>query len=453
MAPDSGRNTAAYTAALKLGNYVAGAGLDEQRVVDALTEACTCNRLVADDGARSVAASIRSGLRNGKSRPRAVPPAPGVTAVERTAPGALRQLPGQEASEEQSDDDTSRSWRPVDLAPYVNGTVERPKPSLGLFRSDGLRVIYPGKEHSGIGEMESGKSWFANGCVAAELLAGNRVVYIHFEETDPTDTVERLLALGVPGQAILDHFAFVGPEDPVTPAALAAVLTPAPTLVVLDGVNEAMSLHRLAIREEDGAAQFRRLLIKPCTATGAATLALDHVVKDREKRGRDALGSVHKGNGNNGVILMFETAEPFGRGLRGRSHVHVVKDRPGHLRRHGRPGRIPGKTYLGELVVDDTRTRRSYLDLQFYAPNEPDPEPGVEQQSQEDGDDAAVLAVVQRLATDGKEANTRNVRAAATGMGKDRVGDALARLVLAERLDEHLGPRNAHVFAVAQDQD
>lgn len=71
-----GRNDALNVAAVKCGNYVAGAGLDERRVVEALTAASSTNRLIADDGEASVAATIRSGLRCGKLRPRAVPDAP-----------------------------------------------------------------------------------------------------------------------------------------------------------------------------------------------------------------------------------------------------------------------------------------------------------------------------------------------------------------------------------------
>ena len=146
-----------------------------------------------------------------------------------------------------------------------------------------------------IGEMESGKSWLAIACVVAELTLGQRVIYVHFEEADPTDTVQRLQALGVPDDTILAQLVFVGPNEPVDQFALAVLLDPAPSLVVLDGVNEAMSLHRLNPREEDAVAVFRHRLVKPCTAVGAAVLACDHVVKDRDKRGRDAMGSIHKG--------------------------------------------------------------------------------------------------------------------------------------------------------------
>lgn len=271
------------------------------------------------------------------------------------------------------------SWRPVDLGPFLRGEVSRAVPSIGLTRRDGLRLIYPGKEHAVIGEMESGKSWLITACVAAELDAGRHVVYIHYEEADPSDTVERLRALGAPADQVLALLRFVGPEQPVSPQQLTRLLDPAPSLVVHDGVNEAMSLHGWAIREEDGAAAFRRHLVKPCTSAGSAVLSADHVVKDRESRGRYALGSVHKGNALNGALLVLENAEPFGRGQRGRSHIYVTKDRPGHLRRHGRATKTPGKTYVGELVIDDTRQRVDYLDLAFLAP---DPEHRGESEAQ-----------------------------------------------------------------------
>lgn len=265
-----------------------------------------------------------------------------------------------------------RSWQPMNLRAVLDGTVPKVEPTIGLIRADGLALLYPGKEHSILGEMESGKSWFSTASCAAELLKGEYVVYIHFEECDPTDTVERLRVLGVPDAVILERFRFVGPLEPVRPQFLAALLDPAPSLVILDGVNEAMALHGQAIREEDGAAAFRRVLVKPCTAVGAAVLTCDHVVKDRETRGRYGLGSVHKGNAINGSLIMLESAEPFGRGQRGRSNVFITKDRPGQLRQHGKPTKLAGKTFMGSLVVDDTRTTYSYLDLTFWAPSPDD---------------------------------------------------------------------------------
>jgi hypothetical protein len=439
-----GRNDAAYFAALKLGNYVAGAGLAEHTVIEALTEACTRNGLDDDDGARSVAATIRSGLRNGRRNPRAVPPAPddGPTDVGPAPPPGDAGGPGPSSE--------SSTWRPIDLGPYLDGSVRREPPSVGASRSDGLRLLYPGKEHAVIGETESGKSWFALACCAAEIEAGGRAAYVHFEEADPLDTIERLRLLGVAPDKIRTRLAFVGPDTPVTPAELGRLLVPVPSLVVFDGVNEGLALHKLSAREEDGIAEFRHRVVKPCTASGAATLACDHVVKDRERRGRDALGSVHKINGLTGAQFLLDVAEPFGRGLRGRAHLFVVKDRPGHLRRHGRPDRrVTGKTYLAELTVDDTRTLFSYLDLTLWAPAEQ-----VEQLPEvETGDDEVVLSAVRTVIEQGHVPTTKKVRAASP-LRESKTDAALERLVLGRLLVESAGrnwpgvPSNARVWSL-----
>lgn len=354
------------------------------------------------------------------------------------------------------------SWAPIDLGPYLRGEVVRPEPSVGLARTDGLRLLYPGKEHMVIGEMESGKSWYALGCAMVELLAGRHVLYVHFEEADPGDTIDRLRALGVGSADILALFRFVGPERPVSPAALAALLDTAPSLVVLDGVNEAMSLHAQGIMDPDGSAAYRRRLVKPCTRAGAAVLSCDHVSKDPERRGRGPIGSVHKGNGLSGSLIVLDNADPFGRGARGRSHVFVTKDRPGHLRRHGRPGKERGKTYLGELVVDDTQAVSPDLLLRFYAPRQNEGDADGDGEALPPGHVSAeeilqeVLATVEKIAADGHEPTVRKIRAAAS-FRSATVDTALERLVMAGALTESVGARNARVFTVSvtvsQDQE
>ena len=67
-----GRNQRVYNAALKIGNFIAGAGLNEARATAMLLDACNHKGLITEDGEKSVMASIRSGIRNGKTRPRAV---------------------------------------------------------------------------------------------------------------------------------------------------------------------------------------------------------------------------------------------------------------------------------------------------------------------------------------------------------------------------------------------
>lgn len=350
------------------------------------------------------------------------------------------------------------SWQPIDLGPYLRGEIVRPEPTLGMARVDGQRMLYPGKEHAVIGEMESGKSWFALACVVAELMDRHHVIYIHFEESDPSDTIDRLLALGVPGATILDLFQFVGPERRANADVITDLLRARPTLVVLDGVNEGMSLHGMAIREEDGAAAFRRLVVKPCIRAGAATLSCDHVVKDKESRGRYALGSIHKGNALSGAQFSLENAEPFGRRMRGRSHVYVTKDRPGHLRRHGRPDeRTPGKTFVGELVVDDTHTFNPWLELNLYAPADKPKEPVDGDGGSELADDVfrAIAALPDQIVS--SERHLFAVLRKANIKARDKnVRDAVDDLIAAKRVELAYGPRNAKgyraVLTAAHDQ-
>ena len=107
------------------------------------------------------------------------------------------------------------SWTGIDLGPYLRGEIPRIIPTIGGWREDGTQMLYPGCEHSCLGEMESGKSWFALAHVAAELLAQRHVIYVHFEESSPADTISRLLDLGVNPAAIAKHLTFIAPDRPV----------------------------------------------------------------------------------------------------------------------------------------------------------------------------------------------------------------------------------------------
>lgn len=348
------------------------------------------------------------------------------------------------------DEDEADTWEPVDLGPYLRGEVVRPAPAVGLIRTDGVRLLYPGKEHAVIGEMEAGKGWFALLSAVTEMLAGNHVVYVHFEEADPGDTVERLVALGADDELILALFHFVGPAKPIKPKQRKRLAGIGATLVVLDGVNEGMNLHKLGIRDEDGAAEFRRIMVKPFTRRGAAVLSCDHVIKDRETRDRYALGSIHKGNALDGALIVLENADPFGRGLRGRSHVYATKDRPGHLRRSGVPTKLPGKTFMGELVVDDTRTLHDALSVTFFAPTRPDEGALINARADaEDTVDELVVAAVRSLNRRDLPATFRNVRAE-TGVAQIKVRDAADRLIVSGRVVEIEGYRRSKVLMLVE---
>jgi hypothetical protein len=344
------------------------------------------------------------------------------------------------------------SWTPIDLRPYLDGTYERPKPATGMRRTDGVQLLYEGKEHAILGETESGKSWFCLASAAEEMSEGFDVLYIHFEEADPADSVERLLALGVAPATIRDLFHFVGPNTPITEGTRAPLLAYVPSLVVLDGVNEAMALHGHGIYEADGVAHFRRALVKPFTANQvSAVLVADHVTKDTEKRGKDAFGSVHKGNALDGSRIYLENVHPFGRGKKGMSRVYVTKDRPGFLRANGMSTKTSGKTYMGDLVVNDDPNEVFRLQCHFFPPQELK-----EAEKQTKGityrDEALAEAVVTALAKEPTRSfpSMRKLNAALRGMEKGK-GDANVKravddLVRDGRVELEPGARGAETI-------
>lgn len=139
-----------------------------------------------------------------------------------------------------------------------------------------------------------------------------------------------------------------------------------PTLVVLDGVTEAMALHNLELKDNTDVAKFGNLLPGWIAARGPAVVALDHVVKDTTNQGRYAIGGAHKLNGLNGAAYILKNRTPFTIGCTGRSSIYVAKDRPGQVRQHAVTS---GKQqWFGDLVM--TSLSETSVDLAIVAPTQ-----------------------------------------------------------------------------------
>jgi hypothetical protein len=233
---------------------------------------------------------------------------------------AVRRAEGTLATTEP----TGASWIPVDVTPVLTGERKRVVPELGQ-RQDGVPLLYRGKEHAVASEPEAGKTFWVLLQVHHVLQAGGRVVYVDFEDDEGT-IVGRLVELGCPpGLLGMETFRYVRPEERPRPEDLEALFTfgpeLGPDLVVYDGVTEGLGLLGLEVNSQESAAEWRRLLVKPATRTGAATLSTDHVVKNREARGRFAIGAQHKLAGLTGVMFLMEAEKPHGVGLKGRTRV------------------------------------------------------------------------------------------------------------------------------------
>jgi hypothetical protein len=283
--------------------------------------------------------------------------------AEETIPSGLRAgmaEPYTVTDEPAAEREPTHSRR-VDLGPYLDGTYVPPEPSIGAERDDNVRLLYPAKWHTVIGLTGCGKSWFAVWQAVAELAAGNTVVYLHFEEAGPAPTLARFLSLGIDQDTLRDRLVWLDASEAWTReqfTAALAELDPAPTLVILDGINAACSLHGWAHEKPEGVGAYIVTFVKPSTGVGAAVLSLGHPVKDRTRQTeRHGYGSGDWLNLADGVGFRLEPAQrPIHRGSLGGARLYSVKDRAGGVERHGalNQAREAGWWFLGTFQVDDT---------------------------------------------------------------------------------------------------
>ncbi len=227
------------------------------------------------------------------------------------------------------------SWAPVDLATIVDalarGEAIGPTPSL-LPRGDGAHLLYRGELHSIAAEPESGKTWILLGESARLIEAGERVLYLDFEDT-PANVVSRLLALNASPAAVVERFVLVRPDEALAVGAMDRLLARGPfALAVIDGVTEALDLLGLTTDNVD-IPKFRARLGRPLARSGAATVEIDHVTKDAATRGRYAIGGQHKLAGV-AVAYSVKALQRPSRTRAGLLKLTVEKDRHGRIREH-----------------------------------------------------------------------------------------------------------------------
>lgn len=250
------------------------------------------------------------------------------------------------------------SWDTVDLGPFLDGTYRPPRPAL-LHRSDGLALFYPGLTHAVYGETESAKSWIVLLACAQEIRAGRHVLMIDLE-SDPGFTVHRLRLMGCTPDEIKALFHYVGPwAKPSTEDDLQAwfwrTLNRPYSLAVIDAMSGALGLYGLKSKDDDDITTFYRAMPELIVQrTGAAVVTVDHVIKDKETRGRWPSGSERKVSALTGAAFSVRRSEPFGEGQRGSSEVWIAKDRAGGLRGHAGASDRDGMQQIGVFLLDSS---------------------------------------------------------------------------------------------------
>ena len=276
--------------------------------------------------------------------------------------------PQFEASGGESEPNWESSWKPVDLAPYFDGTYQAPVATI-FQREDGIGLFYPGKVHSIYGESESGKSWVAQMAVAQQLALEKQVVYIDFE-ADAADVVARLVSLGRTQAEIRQFLTYIRPDakpyldDPYWKELLERKNV---SLVIIDGVTEALTMWGGETKDNDAITRWIRTFPRAvANGTGGAVVTIDHIAKDRESRGRFAIGGQAKLAAIDGAAYMVEPIEMLAPGKTGRLSVRITKDRHGSVRKASSTWESANRTQEAAVILMDS-TREQ---IRFWV-NEP----------------------------------------------------------------------------------
>jgi ABC-type dipeptide/oligopeptide/nickel transport system ATPase component len=231
------------------------------------------------------------------------------------------------------------SWYPKPLD--LSDTNDEPEPQF-LARDDGKHLFYRGKVNGIIGESESGKSWIALATVAQAIATGNKVAYIDFEDS------MRSIRNRIDSQLSLVTYA--NPDEALgwqTSAEFySAIADQGPDLIIVDGVNAAMTLMGLNLVDNADATKFSQTILKPLTKNDVCVITVDHVTKSKENRGNNAIGAQAKRADISGASYIVTVVAPFGRGLRGELRMSVAKDRPGHVRAFAQEAKFVGSAIL-----------------------------------------------------------------------------------------------------------
>ena len=227
------------------------------------------------------------------------------------------------------------SWLPAQI---VGAPAAEPPPICEL--------LYPGKRHLLSGESDSAKSMVSH-LLEQEIRRGNTVMHLDFEQ-GASETLARLLALGLTEEEIEASFIYVAPDEPIgdhLADVLEVIADRRPTIVTFDSFGNLAELHGLDENKRQDIGLLYRTIIEPMALeAGAATLVLDHLAKD-PRSDKYAIGSERK-VGIPDAHFRTELVAPLGRGRRGVVKLICKRDRSGFLRK--------GK--LAEIAFDSDPT-------------------------------------------------------------------------------------------------
>jgi hypothetical protein len=245
--------------------------------------------------------------------------------------GRRRAWRDEVMAEGEGDGGEADSWDEVDLGPFLGDGAADPVLPSSLARSDGGHIGYQAAIHWVWGKPGAGKTMVALVWAAQELKASRHVIWIDLENQAKGNVGRLLGPMGCVGDDVKKYFHLIQPSDPFGAAAreklLALIEAHSPSLVVLDAMNDLITLQGGQHNDVQATSQVDQMLLQPCVKAGAAVCVLDHMRKDSESHGWPANSGHKKAVATVGIEV--EQAVPFARDEAGYSTLTCYKDRNG----------------------------------------------------------------------------------------------------------------------------
>jgi hypothetical protein len=344
--PEGTRNDGLNRAAYKMGQLIGGGLIDADTVRTALADAARAAHLPQREIDQVLRDNPTSAINQGIQHPRQPQPQMllGQVTYTETVAGEIADLAdiGQ--------DQQHTTWHTATLGETMHDPDHQQTPTH-LQRDDGQALFYPGHVNGLLGESESGKGWVSLYGAGQALAGGETVLLLDFEDT-PEAIHQRMVQMGYTDEQ-LTRFHYAHPDEPLTGPAVAdfaAIVAHRYGMIIVDGVNAAMTLLGMELNDNTDATRFATLVLRPLAASGACVVTVDHVPKNLEARGKGGIGAQAKRAMLDGCALTVTVAEPFGVGQSGTLHLTVDKDRHGHIRGIAGQGDRAGTVHIDSVA-------------------------------------------------------------------------------------------------------
>lgn len=404
---------------------------------------CTTNSPTTQTAASSASPTPSNSSSPSLATPHPDPTPTALSTVSDSAHPTTSSTLDAPATDLEPDEDDRTSWWPRALATALGNTDPEPPPTH-LTRTDGHSAFYTGRVNGIIGPSESGKTWVALHAAHQSIEAGQNVTYIDFEDSE-RGIVGRLLALGADPDLLQTHLAYIGPDEPFHPLLPTGIdlhehlEQHAPTLVILDGVNAAMTLQGWDLNSNKDATAFAQQILKPLATEHTAVVYIDHTPKDTENASKGGIGAQAKRAMTSGCTIRVDAVKPFGKGQNGKLRIHVDKDRQGDVRGVSAPGK--NSHWFGDFTLTHNNVPgpESIVTAALTAPEGFDPDQP--QATPPAFRPTGLMAKISTYLEHHPGAGVREIRDAGLGR-KEYVGKALDVLVTEGWVRIEKGPRS-----------